>query len=153
MRALYVRGGWIAAALVLAVLCAPDAEQASAKEWEDPKVNVGVIIPDNPFPWEWTPPTKSWKRFGIVKGARRELVKRKDGKTPEGEGGMMHVAVRDAPKETTLEDLAADEDLRGFLLKRFSKKGDVEVEDWEDPKGVKGKLLRVDGESKNLRGK
>ena len=54
----------------------------------------------------WSP--VELKRRWFPKGVRRELTKLKNGKAGDGQGGMLHLFWKDAPKDVTLEQLAED---------------------------------------------
>jgi hypothetical protein len=145
-------------ALLLAGLAGRVPAPAQAGEWESLENNVVLIVPDDPSPWEWRPASPDWAKAGIIKGAIRTVDKLKSGKPAEGHGGLLHLAVRDAPKDKSLEDLAADKGIRDFLLARFGgTETDVEVEETTvisgDEKEHPAALVRAEGKAANLRGK
>lgn len=153
VRLLCLAGLLLAVALVVH---APDP--ASAREWESESHNCVLIIPDDPAPWEWLPFSQDWSKAGIVRGAKRTLDKLKDGKPGDGQGGLLFLAIKDAPEDTTLEQLAEDKSVRDFMLKRFAgTEGDVESETTTvisgDLKEHPAIVLRTEGEAANLRGK
>jgi len=141
-----------------AAVLAPHA--ASAKDWDSEKDNVFVSIPESPAPWEWLDFTADWTKHGIVKGASRVLTRLKGSdKEPDGQGALMHLAVRDAPAGKTLEQVAADAEIRSFLLARFQgSEGDVQseevkVDSGSDPEGHPAIVLRATGKANNLKAK
>ncbi len=143
--------------LVLAV-CLGAPSTAAAKEWESESHNVVLVIPDAPAPWEWLPFHPDYAKAGIIKGARRELTKLKNGKPGDGQGGLLHLVWKDAPKNVTLEQLAEDSSVREFLTKRFAgSEGGIEQETYSvvsgDLKEHPAIILRTEGEAPNLRGK
>lgn len=147
---------WLAFVAALAFLLGP--QPATAKTWESDEQNVMLEIPEGGNPWDWLPYNSAWGKLGIVKGAKRELVKLKNDKPAEGHGALMHLAVQDAAEGMTVGSLAENDDVRGFLLKRFrGTEGDVETE--EVTMGADGKfehpavVLRTKGKALNLDGK
>ncbi len=139
------------------VLTPPAAE---AKEWDSPKDNVLLSIPDAPAPWEWLNFNAQWTKAGILKGARRSLTKLKRTKEPaDGQGALMHLAVRKAPEGMTLAAAAEDEDVRSFLLTRFKgSEGDIDtdevtIESGTNPEGHPAIVLRTEGTAANLKAK
>ena len=58
--------GVVFAALAIgALMLAPGP--ADAKEWDSPKDNVVLRIPDAPSPWEWLSYNDQWPKLGIIK--------------------------------------------------------------------------------------
>jgi hypothetical protein len=110
--------GWMLLALLLSLTLSPRA-RAEGYDWANDEYNVSVHIPETPFPWSWLPYLSAWKAEGIVRGAQRKLATLKNGDPAHGEGAILHVAVRDLPKDLTMKTLPQDEKVRGFLLKRF----------------------------------
>ena len=153
-RTRLIVAGWLALAVVLVPFLRPTP--AHAKSWESDENNVILDIPEGAKAWDWLPFNAQWAAQGIVKGAKREPDKLKNGKPATGHGALMHLAVQDAPKDTSVADLAKNEDVRGFLLKRFrGTEGDVEVQ--EVTMGADGEYehpavaLRTKGTSLNLK--
>ena len=151
-----VLAGWLAFAATLALLMPPSA--AVAKTWSSDEQNVILEIPEGANPWTWLSHNPAWGKAGIVKAAKRELVKLKGGKPAGGLGALMHLAVRDAEEGVSVEDLADDDDVREFLLKRFKgSEGDVESE--VTTMGADGKfdhpalVLRTKGKANDLKAK
>ena len=155
-RTRYLIAGWLVVAATFALLLTPSG--AHAKSWESDEQNVILEIPEGAAAWDWLQYTSAWGKLGIVKGAKRELTKLKDGKPAEGHGALMHLAVRDAEDGMAVGSLAENDDVRAFLLKRFrGNEGDVETE--EVTMGADGKfehpaiVLRTKGKALNLKGK
>ncbi len=154
MRAIVA--GWLALAAVLAFLVPP--APVLAKSWESDENNVILEIPDGGKAWEWLSFQSPWAKQGIVRGAQRTVKTLKNGKPAQGQGALMHLAVRDAKEGMTVADLAQNQDVRDFLLKRFrGTEGDVEAE--EVTMGADGEFehpavaLRTKGTSLNLQRK
>ncbi len=151
------------AALLLGVvlgILVLDPTPADAKEWDSPKDNVVLNIPDAPSPWEWLSYNDQWPKLGIIKGARRALTKlKRGGKPADGHGALMHLAVRKAAEGLTLQAAAEDADIRSFLLARFKgTEGEIEseevtVESGSSKDGHPGIVLRTTGKANNLKAK
>ncbi len=151
-------GLFIAVLVLGALVLAP--HHADAKEWDSPKDNVLLSIPDAPAPWEWLSYNQQWPKAGIIKGARRVVTKlKRTGKPANGHGALLHLAVRDAPEGMTLQAAAEDSDIREFLLKRFQgTAGDIEseevtIESGTNKEGHPAIVLRTTGTAANLKAK
>lgn len=127
--------------------------QAEAKRWEDIKLNVALTIPDEPYPWTWIPYSSSFKKYDIVKGAQRIVEKLRSGQPADGEGASLHLVVRDAPKDATLDSVAADAKIRKFLLGRFVSHEEVSVDETELIGEVPARVIATEGKSKNFKEK
>jgi len=112
---------------------------------------------ETPAGWVTLPKNDSWDDFGIVVGAIRQLETLKSDEPAKGQGGWVHLAVLDLPDGKTLQDMANDEETRGFLMKRFAKKAsawpEVEVVFDTYDSGQEIAILKADGETPNLQGK
>ena len=93
---------------------------ARDKVWESTENNVKlVILDDGTSSWAWLTTRPEWKKSGIVRAARRVLEKLKNDQAPQGEGAMMHLAIRKVDEDDKLSELATEDKIRDFLLKRF----------------------------------
>ncbi len=112
---------------------------------------------ETPPGWTRLPADESWSPHGIVVGSIRELDRLKDASPAKGEGGELYLAITDAPAGKTLDDLAADPEVRGFLLKRFdvdpAKWPEVTVAAGTNEDGLETRILQADGEAPNLEGR
>ena len=140
-------------AILLGALMLLLASPAWAPLIEDRELNFELEIPPQ---WEVLPKSDSWKEFGIVAGGIRQLDKLKDGTAATGEGGLCHLSIVDAPEGKSLDDLASDAAVKGFLLNRFSQDPaawpDVKVvpDQWDG--GVDVRILTAEGKAPNLKG-
>ena len=151
-----VRLSRLLAVAVIALVGLPPTS-AHAKRWSGDAINVALEIPDEPNPWEWVPHNASFKKYNIVRAARRVLKKyRNSAEAVKGEGAYLDLVARDAKDGETLETVTADKATREWLVGRFKKHGDFEEEESSVAGGedsVPCRILRVDGEAKNLGGK
>ncbi len=131
-------------------------QTTEARHWENVKLNCELEIPDS---WDWIKEQKDWAKQGIVKGARRALTELKGGKPADGEGALLHLAVRDAPEgdgesPPVLADVARSDDVTKFLLARFQgSKPEIKFDD--TGLVLKGDLpavvLEVEGKALNFK--
>jgi len=160
MRSMSPRRPWIPIVLLLLAwfalaMVAPGApREARAELLESSDLNYEIETPPG---WTRLPADETWPKYDIVVGSIRQLDELKNGQAADGEGGLLHLAMTDAPKEKTLDDYAADPEVRGFLLKRFADdpaqwpKVKVATDKYED--GMEVRVLTTDGTSPNLKGR
>ena len=145
----------VALGLLLAVLLIPSSGMVARGELiRNHDLNYELETPPR---WARLPELETWKEFGIVVGATRELAKLKDGSPGKGEGGLLHLGITDMPEGKTLEDMSKDEATRGFLMRRFDKDSakwpDIEVVRDEYGSGLEIFILTAKGEAPNLKSK
>ena len=118
----------LAAGLVLTL----GSQPAVAKSWEGDEQNVMLEISEGGNPWDWLPFNSAWGKLGIIKGAKRELTKLKNGKPATGQGALMHLAVRDAPDGATIKKTiaapTANNAINALSTPRFSMSVSLSVE-------------------------
>ena len=144
-----------AGALALAaLLLGSGLRPAQAKLWDGGERKCELTIPDDPAPWEWLPHDSAWAKYDIQVGAERRLKELRDGSPAHGQGGQLHLAVKEAPEGTTLDGLAADAKLREFFTARFTKVTEkLQVEDGTLNADIPAKILRMAGRAMDLGGK
>jgi len=134
--------------LVLWTLSRP----ACGETLQNDELNYRIELPAG---WVRMPQAEAWTPHGIVVGAVRELEQLKDGTAASGEGGELYLAITDVPGECTLDALAADAAVRGFLLKRFGPDPaswpEVSVASATHENGLEVRILQADGKAPNLR--
>lgn len=139
---------------LVAVLWLSAGTPALAKLWDGSSHKCELTIPDDPAPWDWLPVDSAWTKYGILVGAERRVKELSDGNKAEGQGGQLHLAVRDAPEGAKLETLALDAALTEFLTVRFTKITEkVRVEEGTLNDELPSRVLRVGGVCNNLGGK
>ncbi len=99
---------------------------SEAREWEDPKLNCWLEVPDT---WTWIKDKPDWAKTGIVRAARRSLKELKGGKPADGEGALLYLAIRDAPAETSLKDISRSDEVKEFLTGRFDGSPKIKFDD------------------------
>ncbi len=149
----------LTAAIALAALIATRGT-ADAKQWDSEKDNVVVRIPEAPAAWAWLPFNSQWAKASIIKGAHRVLkTLKRTGEAADGQGGLMHLAVRPADEGLTLATAAEDEKIRDFLLARFKgteedvESEEVRVDAPKEKDGFPAIVLRTKGKARNLKAK
>lgn len=145
----------VATALAAALLAIGlPARPAGAKLIENLALNYVVDLPEG---WVEDPPQAGWQEAHIVFGAIRVMERLKGGKPADGQGGWVHLAIQDAPPDKDVDALAADPEVRAFLLNRFATDRAawpaVEIEQTEFEGGPAIRILQADGTSPNLKRK
>ena len=142
--------------LTLALLLIPaPGSTARGDLIEDQDLNYEYEIPHG---WVRLPKQDTWTEFGIVSGGIRQLEKLKEsGEPAKGEGGQVHMAILDMPEGKSLQDMAADEATRGFLMRRFGEKSstwpEIESVCQKYDSGMEICILTANGKAPNLTGK
>ncbi len=145
----------VAVGLTLALLLIPSPGSVARGDLiEDQDLNYEIETPPG---WVRLPKNDTWDKYGIVVGAIRQLEKLKDGSPTKGEGAQLHLAITDLPEGKTLEDMGKDEEVRGFLMRRFGDKAgtwpEVSMVCDKYDSGMEICILSADGKAANLTGK
>jgi hypothetical protein len=142
-------------AVLLAVLAVGSSRVGEADPRENTEKNYSLDIPSG---WSWDTVTPDMRKFGIEEAASRRLTKLKDGAAPNGQGAKLHLAIQDSPAGKDLDALAADAEIRAFLLGWFDKDASkwptvhVSTEHDSDKYQVPIRLLAAEGRTPNLDG-
>ena len=137
---------------------APDQHvgESPPAEVRAPPSPAWLISPDGQSGWMVLPKEPSWAADGIREGAVRKLTRLRDGRQATGQGGLVHLAITPAPIGKGIDELAADEEVRGFMLRRFSADPSAwpnvrtVADTWDGWREVRS--LRAEGVSPNLDG-